>query len=133
MPHGKVFFARGATLACLLFTGVCSAAPAALDADWVGIVTSGPSLVRVTAMQRGEMIQLHFGEPYRCRAPAELLDVGESGTHYRFTLSSGGGPFCETLYPGVLAVAGKDGALSISFDRQGSTWSGTLKPAATAQ
>jgi hypothetical protein len=133
MPHGKVFFARRVMLACFLFAGLCNAAPAAFNGPWAGTVATGPSLVRVTATQRGEMIRLHFGEPYRCRAPAELLDASESVTRYRFTPSSSGGTFCERLYPGVLAVAKEGAALSISFDRQGSRWSGVLKPAATAE
>lgn len=105
-----------------------TAATASAEKTWTGVMrTDDGKRTRVVATIGKDKISLRFAEPANCVITAGILDVDRDTTIYRFHVPKNGGPFCEHLYPGELAVAASAAtSVRIMFRRQQVPWSGLL-------
>jgi hypothetical protein len=116
-----------ATLLALLPAIASAAAP---QGTWQGLVMQANTDVAVTIAFDAQKANLQFHDPFSCNVPARFLKDDGANTVYRFTVSTNGGRFCDSLLNRdlkVTAVAG--GRLQITFDSAKVTWHGELRQA----
>ncbi|HEX7130649.1 MAG TPA: hypothetical protein VF217_11385 [Rhodanobacteraceae bacterium] len=91
----------------------------AAGAVWVGsdLVNGRPSAVRLlgdTSSAAAGLFRVRFGAPRNCEVEARR--VGADGDTGRYAIvDSGGGIFCDGLYPGTLAATAKGDALLVEI------------------
>lgn len=128
MSQGMCLIRRPAGVLCLLLASMTSAHAAVPEGQWSGVLKGGDRALRVVATRDGESLTLRFGEPGNCTVPAEVLDEDAVSAVFRFNLSTNGGAFCVSLYPGEVRARSEAGTLHLAFTNKGLDWAGALVP-----
>ena len=116
-----------AALLALLPAIAVAAAP---QGTWQGLIMQANTDVNVTISFDAQRATLQFGDPFACSVPAKFLKEDGATTVYRFSVSTNGGRFCDSLLNRDFRVTAEgNGRLQMTFDSAKVTWHGELRQA----